>query len=70
MATQGETTYHALHIHQDDKRPVVICRYFETATGFANLYKNLGIPHTIRPIQISDQELTNWTPQPVEEPPY
>ena len=68
--TAGKTTYHALHIHQEDKRPVIICRYYETAAGFANLYKDLGLGHTIRPIQISDEEFENWTPPPVEDPPY
>ena len=57
---QEETTYYAVHVIQDDKRPVAIFRYEESAIGFINrAYKNVNIAVRILPIKLNTKFLEN-----------
>jgi len=55
---QEYTEYWCLRLtNQDDRRPVVICRYKETAIGFARLYDELGLPYIIAPIKLKTADI-------------
>ena len=53
MLKGGETTYYGVFVEQDDKRPVIVARYENLATGFAN-HSITTVKWSVRPIVLSN----------------